>query len=232
MFLQYNPSSHEEVTGPQGSVQVVCQKVFWPCEEVFPITELEASLFFRFFFFFLTQLWWLFVGKPVKIHVGVQRVLKWHANPWCGRISWWAGAGGLTSGLWLIWEDVIFTGCSTESVQLEFSVGAADGRGFTAVGVGSGNEAFLKLGGQLVPVLEVQSISSIAPVSRGLQPTVCGASWHFTKCWSWLVHWGTAFLAKRPHPVCCGPKLWGQLKPWYWSRVTGCSELVSSCPCP
>lgn len=61
-------------------------------------------------------------------------------------------------------------------MQLEFSVGAADGRGFTAVGVGSGNEAFLKLGGQLVPVLEVQSISSIAPVSRGLQPTVCSAS--------------------------------------------------------
>lgn len=32
--------------------------------------------------------------------------------------------------------------------------------------VGSGNEAFLKLGEQLVPVLEVQSTSSISPCVR------------------------------------------------------------------
>lgn len=96
------------------------------------------------------------------------------------RVSLWAGAGGLTSGLWLIWEDIIFTVCSRESVQLKFYVAAGDGQMDLhqlewVVGVSGGNKAFLKLGEQLMPVLEVQSPSSI--YSPCVQRTAVHSLW-------------------------------------------------------
>lgn len=139
-------------------------------------------------------------------HVGVQRVLKWHTNPWCSRTR------GADFRVLINLRGCIFSWLLNRECAVEILCCCCCWtHGFAPVRIGSGNKAFLELGEQLVPVLEVQGTSSI--YSPCVRSTAVHSLWCFLTVYKVLEL--TSSLRDTisgwmsPPSICCGPKLWG-----------------------